>query len=429
MLKIKTVLPHSIGEDLGLVPGDIIISLNQLPARDILDYYYHGAGEELLVRVKTVAGELIDISIEKDYDEELGLEFELKARQCQNKCVFCFIDQQPPKLRRTLYIKDDDYRLSFLHGNYITMTNLNQKDIDRVTTEVISPLYVSVHATDPDVRAALLGRPDRFEILPTMLKLKESGIAFHCQIVLCPGYNDGAVLTQTVHDLMKLQDSLLSLAVVPVGLTKFRDKLAPLKPVDAQAARAVITQIDGFQAQFLNQLGRRVIYAADEFYIRAEMPVPPAEYYEDFAQLENGIGLVRNTLMQIEEVHAAKPLRTKANKVLLVTGKAAYSTMIAAAEAVMSMFPDLQVAVRSVENRFLGAEITVAGLLAGKDILDYASKGFPEWDFMLVPEVAVRAGCFIDDYTVEQMSGLLARPVYPAGDIAELVNIIRNEVL
>jgi len=429
MLKIKSVEPESIGHELGLVPGDIIISFNQCPARDIIDYYFNIAGEELSLRVKTSNGELVDFDIEKEYQEDLGLEFVLRARQCGNKCVFCFIDQQPPNMRSTLYIKDDDYRLSFLHGNYITLTNLRQKDIQRITTERLSPLYVSIHATDPGVRARLLGKTQDFDIMKTLSFLHNSGIDFHGQIVLCPGYNDGEVLAQTLGDLAGLGDSFLSLAVVPVGLTRHREHLTPLRSVDNQTAREVIGIIDDYQQRFLKSKGRRVVFAADEFFIRAELPVPPIEYYEDFAQLENGIGLVRKTLMQTEELKLLKVHRTLKKKIMLITGKAAVESVRTMCAGIMTVFPDIQVSLYGIENKFLGSQITVAGLLAGKDILDFAVEGNQDWDILLVPEVSVRADCFIDDYSLENLSQSLDKPVYAAGDVFDIVNIIRNEVL
>ena len=250
MLKITEVNPGSIGADLGLVPGDIILSINQQPVRDILDYYFHLAGEELSVRIKTAEGELWDFEIEKEYEEDLGLEFQIRARQCVNECVFCFIDQQPPNLRSTLYIKDDDYRLSFLHGNYITLTNLKPQDFQRITGERISPLYISVHAADPEVRARMLGRPEPLDVIAAMKDLSNFGIHFHGQIVICPGYNDGTVFTESLEKLAGLGDSLLSLAVVPVGLTKHRQNLTPLKPVDKATARRSLLKSTNIKIDF-----------------------------------------------------------------------------------------------------------------------------------------------------------------------------------
>src|SRR5690554_1343148 len=428
MLKIKTIESGGIGEELGLTSGDIIISLNQCSARDVLDYFYHMAGEEVTVRVKTSQGNLVEYSIEKDYDEDLGLEFEIKARRCRNKCVFCFIDQQPPKMRSTLYIKDDDYRLSFLHGNYITLTNLAQRDIERITREKISPLYISIHSTDPHVRAELSGG-QVFDLKGTLIRLRDAGIEFHGQIVLCPGYNDGTNLANTLKDLSQLGSALLSLAVVPVGLTRYREKLTPLRPVDKVVGQEVIELTAEFQQRFLKEQGRRTVFAADEFFVKAELPAPPTEYYEDFSQLENGIGLIRQALNQAAEVAQGSTTASTPKRGLLLTGKAAVGTMSIVAQSWARVFPNLTLTVRSVENQFLGKQITVAGLLAGADILDFAETFNEDWDFLLVPGVAVRAGCFIDDYSTQQLSQKLDKPVYAPENILELAEKIRNEVL
>lgn len=427
MLKIIKIIPGGIGEELELKPGDAILSLNQSPVRDLIDYCYHMADEELIVKVKTDEG-ITEFELTKEYEEDLGLEFELKARQCRNKCIFCFIDQQPPGLRTSLYVKDDDYRLSFLEGNYITLTNLSSKDIERITEERISPLYVSVHAANPKVRNQLLGLKNSFDIIQTMQTLKKSGICFHGQIVVCPGYNDGEVLIDTLTRLAELGDSLLSLAVVPVGLTKYRDKLTNIKPVDKEIALEVIRIVDDFQMRFLKDLNHRLVYAADEFFVRAEINVPSQNYYEDFAQLENGIGLIRKTLMEADSLQEMVPVRTVRRKVLLLTGRAAYSTLLTAAEKIKAVFPDLDFQIAAVDNSFLGNQISVAGLLAGADLVNAARK-FRGWDMLLVPGAAVRAGLFIDDYSLEDLTRLLDKPSYAPDDITDMVNILRNEVL
>lgn len=428
MLMIKRVEPGSIGAEIGLNPGDCILTLNGHNARDILDYYFHVTGEEVTLKVRTAQGQLVECDIEKEYDEDLGLELAHTPKQCRNKCVFCFIDQQPPRLRKTLYIKDDDYRLSFLHGNYISLTNLSRQDVQRIANEGISPLYISVHATDPAVRASLLGCAQGSNIMELLRELSGAGISFHGQVVLCPGYNDGAVLEQTLEDLATLQDALLSLAVVPVGLTKHRDNLTPLRPVDAQIAQGVIDTISEYQKTFLRRVQRRVVYAADEFFVKAGQSVPEAEYYEDFAQLENGIGLIRRTLIQAEELQQMEAVPSKPNRTLMVTGYAAAPTLQMVAAELMRVFPDTSVDVLAVENEFLGPQITVAGLLAGADILA-AVQGAGEFDLLLVPEVSVRAGCFLDDFNVADLAQTLDKPVQVAADVLDIVTILRNEVL
>lgn len=428
MLKIKNVEPGSIGAELGLNPGDCIIDLNGQPARDILDYYFHIPGETVTVRVKTGHGQLLDFEIEKEYDEDLGLEIEQRVRQCRNKCVFCFIDQQPPCLRKTLYIKDDDYRLSFLYGNYISLTNLNGGDIQRIVQEKLSPLYISVHSTDPTVRAKLLGIHGGPDVMELLRIFSRAGLGFHCQIVLCPGYNDGVELVKTLTDLASLRDSMLSLAVVPVGLTKYRENLPPLRPVDREIARGVIETIADFQSRMQRSMQRRGIYAADEFFLRAGLPIPGAEYYEDFAQLENGIGLIRKSLMQAEELINMEVIRTTPRRGLIVTGTAAAPTLKTIASLIMTVLPDSTIEVLAVENKFLGRQITVAGLLSGADI-QAATQTAGEFDIFLVPEVSVRAGCFLDDYTLEDLARVLDKPVRAAADVFDIIEILGNEVL
>lgn len=425
-IKIKSVKPGSIGHQLRLRPGDEIIALNGFAARDIIDYYFHTTGAELTLRVKTTSGSLIDFEIEKGYDEDLGLDLDIQPRRCQNKCVFCFIDQQPPGLRRTLYIKDDDYRLSFLEGNYITLTNLREEDIARIITEKISPLHISVHSTDPHIRGQLLGRKQPSDILAVLRRLAAAGIAFHSQIVLCPGINDDIELEKTIADLISLGESLLSLAVVPVGLTKYRQHLTPLVGADRECALRTIAIVDSFQEKLRSKLGRRVVYAADEFYVTAGLPVPGDEYYEDYPQLENGVGMIRKTLLQAEELSKLPQKQVPPFKLLLVTGKAARKTMEDISEIIMRIRPGLELQVLAVENCFLGPEITVAGLLAGEDIYRAAQAVPGPWDALAVPEAAVRAGCFLDDWTSEKLARALDKTVYIAQDLQDIIALSGN---
>jgi len=273
----------------------------------------------------------------------------------------------------------------------------------------------------------MLGQEALFDVLETMMSLKESGIEFHCQIVLCPGYNDGDVLAKTLLDLAGLGDSLLSLAVVPVGLTRHRDHLPVLRQVDKGTAQAVIDLINRTQASFLKSLGRRIVFAADEFFIQAELPIPPEEYYENFAQLENGIGLIRKTLNQTEELAEMDPIGTSPRKVLLVTGVAAAPTLSSVAAALQKVFPSLEISVQGIVNRFLGSQITVAGLLAGADVLRHVQGYQHDWNVLVIPGVAVRPGCFIDDYTPKQLAQILDKPVLAPADVPELVKLLRNE--
>jgi putative radical SAM enzyme (TIGR03279 family) len=426
VLKIKSVKPGSIGQQLRLKPGDEIISLNGSQARDIIDYFFHSTGEELAIRVRTTSGKLIDFEIEKGYDEDIGLEVEIPPRHCQNNCLFCFIDQQPPGLRKTLYIKDDDYRLSFLEGNYISLTNLQEEDITRIIREKLSPLYISVHSTDPHIRGQLMGRKSSSDISGILRRFAAEGIAFHCQIVLCPGINDDQQLVKTIADLSSLGESLLSLAVVPVGLTKYRKDLTPLIAVDRESAVRTIEIIDRFQEMFITQQGRQVVYGADEFYVKAELPVPEEEYYEDYPQLENGVGMIRKTLLQAEALRNLPKLHVPPYRLLLVTGKAARATMEVVSDIIVGVRPGLNIKVLAVENYFLGPEISVAGLLAGADISRAVSSVSDTWDGLVVPEAAVRAGCFLDDWTQEKLAHTLDKTVHIAEDLMDIIKLSGN---
>lgn len=423
MLKIKNIKAGSIASELGLKPGDMITSLNGAEARDILDYSFHCPGEELTLGVTTVAGEAIEFIIEKDYEEDLGVELVLTTRNCTNKCIFCFIDQQPPNLRPTLYIKDDDYRLSFLEGNYITTTNFRKHDCQRITSERLSPLYISVHATNPVIRAQLLGKNEPSQIMDTLHELTQGGVSFHCQIVLCPGINDGEVLKETLRDLATFGTSLLSLAVVPVGLTKFRENLPFLHPVSKEGARQVIATVAGFQIQSLKEIGRRTAFAADEFYLIAELPVPGPEYYEDYPQLENGVGMIRKFLTKANILRSLPPQGIPPKRLGLITGMAAYGTLTEVGEMLENAVSGLSAHIIPVENSFLGPNITVAGLLAGADIMGATAPHRGECDVFVIPESAVRAGCFIDDWTRDDLARNLDKPVVVAAEPSDIVKI------
>lgn len=427
MLTIATITPGGGGEELELCAGDRVIAINGFKIKDLVDWHFYIAAEELELEIKTSQGERFIIEVEKDYDDNLGLGFACDPRSCANKCVFCFIDQQPPGLRDTLYVKDDDYRLSFLQGNYVTLTNITKKEKQRIIDERLSPLYVSIHATEPQVRARLLGRTKGGEIMEDLRRFQSHGLEIHGQIVLVPGYNDGPSLTKTLEELLTLGHNLLSLAVVPVGLSRHREGLAALKPVDKQTALAVIEQINYFRHRFIAQTGRATAYAADEFYLLAELPVPETDYYEDFAQLENGIGLIRKTIMDMEVLAEKKPIPSPPASVLILTGMAARGTIVKVSAQLSRLFPNLTFSVKAVENHFLGKGITVAGLLCGGDILrqlELAEKS----DLLVLPGVAVRAGKFIDGVILEEIEEGFTAATAPE-TILELFDYLKEWVM
>ena len=302
---IKEVRPESIGEEMGFEPGDAILSINGQTIEDVLDYYYFLEGTEIRVEVETLDGELVTLEIEKDEDEDLGLVFEEefmgKYRHCANKCIFCFIDQLPKGMRSTLYFKDDDSRLSFLSGNYITMTNMSEADLDKIIRYHMSPINVSVHATDPELRVKMLKNPRASELMPRLRKLKEGGITMNAQIVLCKGINDGPQLERSITELAAFYPELRSVGVVPVGLTRFREVLEPLEKFTKEDACVVIDQMKPFQDRFLKDMGTRFVHLSDEFYIKAERELPTEEYYDGYVQIENGVGMMRLFLDEAEE--------------------------------------------------------------------------------------------------------------------------------
>lgn len=418
---VAAVTPRTAAARAGLRPGDRILAINGAPLRDVIDFHFH-AGEETL-----------DLSLERDgrprtarmtrRGTALGLELEAprpaEIATCANKCVFCFIHQLPKGMRKSLYVKDDDFRLSFLHGNYITLTDLDEAELARIETQRLSPLYVSVHATDPDLRHALLGQPRvRRELLPVMERLAKAGIAMHAQIVLCPDWNDGAHLERTVHELARLHPAVTTTAVVPVGLTRHRERLPDLRPVTGAEAGVLVRSIEGWQGEFQATLGTRFVWAADELYLSAGIALPPAPAYEGFAVAEDGIGLVR----RFEDAWARalgrpRARRPRPRRVTVVTGELFAPRMRGLLERLA--VPGLTVDLVPIRNEFFGRGIGVAGLLTGRDIqlqlgeAGCGGRGFGEE--VLVPAVALRdgAGVFLDDLTPADLSASLGTPVTP----------------
>lgn len=391
---MAAVNPGSAAGEAGLEGGDIVLSINGFPLADIIDYRFLETDTHLELEVMKKDGELWVIDVDKDYDEDLGIEFESATfdgiRTCRNKCIFCFIDQLPGGLRESLYIKDDDYRLSFLHGNFITLTNAAPPDLERIARMKLSPLYISVHATSPEVRARLLGSRHAGQIMNQISLLARSGIEMHIQIVLCPDLNDGAILDATISDLAGFWPQVKSVGVVPVGLTRYRSGLYPLRPVTKPDARAVVDQIERWAAEFRRRFGYSFCFAADEFYLTARREVPAALFYEDFPQFENGIGLIRSFLDELDSLRERRKLRELSKlrdirargrargagifkNILVVTGLLAQDIIMEAAAFIEESLPGLSVAVCPVRNRFFGDSISVAGLVVGRDIIEALS--------------------------------------------------------
>ncbi len=422
---VEGVLPRSIAQEVGLEPGDRLLQVNGRPVRDLLDVRFYTSGEEfLLLLVEKNGGERWEVDIEKEPEEDLGLVLEdIKPRGCGCRCIFCFMDQMPPGLRPSLYFKDDDYRLSFLHGNYITLTNLTREDWKRLEEQRLSPLYVSVHATDPEVRSFMMGSPRAARIMEDLERLVSLGIRVHAQVVLCPGVNDGEVLDRTLEDLLVLYPGLASVALVPVGITRYRDGLHPLRPIIREYASQVVEKGHAFRERARTQVGDPFLYLADEWYLAAGLPLPSVDYYGDFAQLEDGVGMVA---LFMDEWNQEVPRGDMALVVplLLVTGEA-FAPFLQ--ECLASSPWKEGVRVVPVKNEFFGPHVTVAGLLTARDILR-ALEGAPPGEVVIPGVMLNEDGRFLDDYTPEDLARLSKRKVrvvdpHPSSLLQELISV------
>lgn len=423
---VAGVLPGSLGEALGLERGDRILAIDGRPPADYVDYRFQCAGDEISVLVRKADGRELLFSVQKDYDADLGVMFASDLfdglRRCRNACLFCFLHQMPEGLRPSLYVPDDDYRLSFLHGNFITLTNLGEADLERIIAQRLSPLYVSVHATNPELRVKLMRNRRAGRIMDQLRRLAAAGIEIHAQLVLCPGINDGAELDRSVGDLAALHPSVRSIAAVPVGLTRYRAGLPALRPFTAEEAARVIDQVEGWQRRLRRQLGSRLVHAADEFYVLAGRPVPPAAVYEGFPQLENGVGLVRTFQDGFRRELRRRRSAVRRARVTVITGRSAAPLLSRlAAEAAAA---GVAARVVAVANEFFGPHVTVAGLLTGSDIARTLAalrdQGWQPGEEVLLPGAAVRPeeGDFLDGWRppdVARAAGVPVRVVPPDG--------------
>lgn len=415
-VKISAVEKNSYAEKAGITAGESIVSINGNVIKDVLDYRFYMTDRDILVELASQNGETRTVEVKKPEYDDLGLDFETylmdKEHCCKNKCIFCFIDQMPPNMRETLYFKDDDSRLGFLFGNYITLTNLEDEDIDRIIKMHLSPINISVHTTNPELRVRMMKNPKAADSLKYIKRLADAGIALHIQLVLCPGINDGDELRRTFSDLAKLGPAVESAVCVPVGLTKYREKLPKLTPYNAEGAREVISIVDWFREKMKTERGIAVACAADEFFIKAGLPLPPYEYYDDFTQLEDGVGLC--TLLKHEFYEALDyfPPAEYNRRVTIPTGKAAYSTIKELADAAEHRYNGLKIDVLAMENNFFGELITVTGLLTGGDIAAQL-KERDNGDAVLICESTLRYehDKFIDDTTPDYVERELKLPV------------------
>ena len=403
---IVKVLKNSIAEELEIEPGDELLTVNNSAIKDYIDYKYQISDDLVYFEIKKKNGEIWELEIEKEYDEDIGIVFENplmdNIKVCSNKCIFCFIDQMPKGMRKTLYVKDDDTRLSFLYGNFITLTNLSDDEIERIIKYRISPIKVSVHTTDPELRKYMMGNDRDMDILEYLRKLIEAHITVDCQIVLVRDVNDKEQLNKTINDLSSLYPGLRSVAVVPVGLTKHREKLMELKPFDKESAKDVVRQVTRLQETLLRKLNTRFIFIADEFYILSGYDFPSYEAYEDFDQLENGIGMCRLFKTQVEK--AIKDCRYKKvikDEVTFVTGAAAYELMVEIADKIMSKI-NVKINVVKIINNFFGDKITVSGLITGKDIIEQL-KGKKYKNLILPNNMINDNNVMIDDLEIKDL--------------------------
>lgn len=422
-VEIKRVRPDSIGEEMELEAGDILISVNEHPIQDILDYQYYTDEDELVLEIRKKNQEIWSLEIDKDYDEDLGLAFDGivfdRMKACTNRCLFCFVDQLPRHMRKTLYVKDDDYRYSFLYGNFITLTNLQEADWLKIIEMHLSPLYVSVHCMRGELRARMLHNPGAAQIKDDLERLKNANIQVHTQIVLCPGLNDGEILEESIAELANLYPSVLSVGIVPIGLTVHREQLPELRPVNAEEASQLIERVDQYQDYFRKKWDHGFVYLADEFYLRAQKELPPDEYYDDYCQIENGIGLSRLLLEEFKQLEPALPRQIAERDVYLITGLSAVPVL----EQIllrMRLINGLKIDLIPVVNHFFGSSVTVAGLLTGQDIITALGKKYTD-KIVLVPEVLLRDGqeTLLDDIHIEDIKKQSGALIYPVAGNAE----------
>ena len=417
MVKICAVAAHSLAEKKGIRTGDLLLAVNENAVRDVLDYRFYITEKKLVLRLSR-AGEEYRVKMKKDEYDDIGLSFETplmdEKHTCRNKCIFCFIDQMPKGYRDTLYFKDDDSRLSFLQGSYVTLTNMSDEDIDRIIKMRLSPLHVSVHTTNPGLRVQMMKNPRAGEVLSYLPRLAEAGITLCAQIVLCRGVNDGEELCRSLRDLKALYPALDSVSVVPAGLTCYREGLYPLTPFTKEECAEVVQTVENFAQACKRELGAYLFHASDEFYLGAGLALPDEDRYEGYPQLENGVGMLRSFTEDFHLALAGAPRLTAPRTVTVATGEAASAQLTSLAAELMEREPLLSVTVHTVKNAFFGERITVAGLLTGQDYLA-ALKDKPLGDALLISRTSLRAegDLFLCGMAKDDLQTALGVPVIP----------------
>jgi putative radical SAM enzyme (TIGR03279 family) len=432
---ITGVQPDSIAEEIGFEAGDRLVSINGQKPRDLIDYQFLCADEVLDLEVLDTKGKTHQVEIEKDYDEDLGLEFENALFdgliQCNNRCPFCFIDQQPPGKRESLYFKDDDYRLSFLYGSYLTLTNLSQREWDRIAQMRLSPLYVSVHATEPGVRIRLLKNLRAGQIMDHLRWFQDQRLQIHAQVVLCPGINDGEHLIQTILDLAQFHreeiPAVASIAVVPVGLTRFRPMEDELVPVTCEKAQEVIAQVQQLQAQFKQEYGATIVWLADEWFLIAGQELPPESHYEEYPQIGNGVGSIRLFLKEFDKAAKRLPKKISPSRDFVwVVGNAVEKAFEGIVDR-LNQVQGLTVRMVAINSDYWGQTMTVTGLLTGQDILNKL-QGPSLGDGILLPSVMLKHGepVFLDDLRVEELAQRLDTKIWIVEGVDGLIETCKN---
>lgn len=427
---ISDVLPGSPAERIGLRPGDALLSINGEPVVDLVDYEDLTANERLTLEIATRSGERKTIALEKDDYEPLGLSFATSLmsamRTCRNHCVFCFIDQMPKGVRTSLHVKDDDWRMSFIMGNYVTLTNLDERELDRIIRRRVSPLYISLHASDPEVRRFLMRNPNAGNVVEQLKRLAAAELTFHLQIVLCPGINDGDVLLRSIADMLALYPYAQSLAIVPVGLTQFREGAYPLRNYTAEEASALIDKIETLQKEIWEKHCTRFVFLADEWYTMSGRALPPYEEYEDFAQIENGVGLLRlfeGEMLEALEDRAPLP----EHKRFLMAGGVSAEPFFR--ESYQKLIPyGVSIETRAIRNRYFGESVTVGGLVTGGDLIDQL-RGADFGRALLIPRAMLKADeeVFLDGVTKTEAEEALGVRIIPVASGEDLVEILYSE--
>lgn len=411
VLHIKSIDSAGNGQAKGVRAGDSIVSINNHSIRDIIDYHFYSTDTPLTMKIIKPDKKIVEIQV-KD-PGNLGLSFHpVQFKKCGNNCIFCFIDQNPSGMRKSLYDKDEDYRLSFLYGNYVTLTNVTQEDLDRIIEQRLSPLYISVHAVQPAVRKKLLGINRDDHLLDKISFLVKHNIELHAQIVLCPGINDGKILRETIEKLYRYYPSLKTLAVVPVGLTRHRKRLPLIQPVSPYVAKQVLLQIQSMQNNFKNTLGVPFVFLADEFYLLTGSSLPPREHYGEFYQIDNGVGLTRHFMHEFRMAAKHFPDSCIPSKRLnFITGEMAFPVLDKYILPVLNQINGITAQAFSVKNKFYGSSVTVSGLLTAGDIINTCTSIKPEGEILLPDNCINSEGFFLDDLTVEDIMNALQQPV------------------